>query len=72
LIITIPAETARQLGVQEGDRMIIETKDDEITLRPARSLRDLAAGWRQLGSPQVSRLLAESIRTERDEHAASR
>src|SRR5579884_1837200 len=45
LVVTIPAEAARRLDIHEGDEVVIEAGPDAITVRPARSLAELVAGW---------------------------
>lgn len=70
--MTIPAEAARRLGIREWDRVVVEAEDDEIIVRPARSLAELVEGWKPLGPPELSRQMTDVIRKERDERSASR
>jgi len=72
LVVTIPAEAARRLDIHEGDEVVIEAGPDAITVRPARSLAELVAGWAPLGQPGLARSVAEAVREERDARSASR
>jgi AbrB family looped-hinge helix DNA binding protein len=72
LVVTIPAEVARSLGLHEGDEVVVEADPEAITVRPARSLAELVAGWAPLGQPGLARSLAEAVREEREARSALR
>lgn len=39
--ITIPADVRRKLGIQPGDELALEAREDEAVLRPLRSVDEL-------------------------------
>lgn len=42
--ITLPAGTRRRLGLDEGDRVSIEEREDYVIVRRAQNVADLTAG----------------------------
>ena len=40
--VTLPAQVRRRLGIKSRSRMEVEVRDDEIILRPVKSIMDLA------------------------------
>jgi AbrB family looped-hinge helix DNA binding protein len=50
--ITVPIEIRRILGVQPGDRLLFESDDDGIRIRPVRD-KSMLAKYRGIGTPGV-------------------
>lgn len=71
LVVTIPAEVARRLDIHEGDRVDVDEEGGGITVRPARSLAELVAGWDDLAPDVPEGELARDIREERDARSRS-
>lgn len=66
LAVTIPAEVARELSIHEGDAVNISAEADGFTVRPARSVAELLAGWEDLAPDVTAAQLARMIREDRD------
>jgi AbrB family looped-hinge helix DNA binding protein len=71
LIVTIPANVARRLEIQEGDTVEVDEEAGGVVIRPARSLAELVAGWDDLAPELSDADLAHGVREERDARAAS-
>jgi AbrB family looped-hinge helix DNA binding protein len=71
LIVTIPANVARRLDIQEGDTVEVDEEAGGVLIRPARSLAELVAGWDDLAPHLSDADLAQGVREERDARAAS-
>lgn len=39
--VTLPAQARRKLGIKPKSRVEIEVREDEIAIRPAKSIRDV-------------------------------
>ncbi len=50
--ITVPIEIRRILGVQPGDRLLFESDDNGIRIRPVRD-KSMLAKYRGIGTPGV-------------------
>jgi AbrB family looped-hinge helix DNA binding protein len=50
--ITVPREIRRILGVRSGDRLLFESDDNGIRVRPARS-RPAFSKYRGIGNPKI-------------------
>jgi AbrB family looped-hinge helix DNA binding protein len=44
--LTLPAKARRQLGIKPKSRVEIEVRNEEIVIRPARSIRDVIGIFR--------------------------
>jgi AbrB family looped-hinge helix DNA binding protein len=71
LVVTIPANVARRLDIQEGDSVEVDEEAGGILIRPARSLAELVADWDDLAPHLSDADLALGVRDERDARAAS-
>jgi len=50
--ITVPREIRRMLGVGAGDRLVFESDDHGIRVRPVRS-RPVFSKYRGIGNPKI-------------------
>jgi AbrB family looped-hinge helix DNA binding protein len=71
LMVSIPTEVAKRLDIHEGDNVEVNEEGDGISVRPARSVAELLAGWEALGPPGIGAEMARAIREERDARAAA-
>ncbi len=72
LVVTIPAELARRLGLHDGDRVEVDEADGGIVVGPARSLAEVVAEWEDLVPNLSEAEFAHTVREERDARASSR
>jgi len=63
--VTIPLEIRRKLGVREGDKVIFEATDDQVTVRPA-SKESVFEKWRGIGNPGIGKGRAAILRYYRE------
>jgi AbrB family looped-hinge helix DNA binding protein len=68
LMVAIPADVARSLDLHEGDNVEVREDAGRVIVEPARSLRELFAGWEPLGPPGVMADVASLIREDRESH----
>ena len=70
--ISVPSEARRRLGIEAGDRLSVEVRDDSMVLRrrsarPSERLRGLGADvWKGVDRVAFTR----SLRDESDERSA--
>jgi bifunctional DNA-binding transcriptional regulator/antitoxin component of YhaV-PrlF toxin-antitoxin module len=68
--VVIPADFRKALGVEVGDTVVIELKDDELRLRSGQAaIRKVQAMVREY-VPDDGRSLADELITDRREEAA--
>ena len=59
--ITIPSEIRKNIGIKEGDILIVESKDNEIILRkPKSSLPEIRLGYK-VTIKDIEKYIEESI-----------
>jgi antitoxin PrlF len=67
--ITVPREVRRMLGVRSGDKLLFETDDKGVRVRPVRS-KSAFSKYRGIGNPEIPsgrRNIAKWLRETRGE-----
>jgi AbrB family looped-hinge helix DNA binding protein len=52
--ITIPGKISEELGIREGDRVIVRLEGNKIVMEKVRSLKDLSGTW----GPEMDKIMA--------------
>ncbi len=65
-MISIPAELARRLKIEEGDEVAVEGRESEIVVRPSTPVRKLFDSWEPIGPPPDAQEMIEWFRQERE------
>jgi AbrB family looped-hinge helix DNA binding protein len=68
--VVIPAEYRKALGVEVGDQMVIELKEDELRLRSRQAAIKKVQAMVRKHIPDESRSLADELIAERRQEAA--
>ena len=63
---TIPVEIRKRFGIEEGSRLVVETDDDAIVMRPIGRLEDLAGFLASAGGEERARRIIEESREEEE------